>query len=971
MGNGISRAHEQQFNYGLRDALKNTTAQWKDATDESFSVERMGELKGNTSKRVDVLVHVEGLPVVAIETSYDGRDACNDAESRILEETVRGGKYINTAIAVEIPDEFHKCHSAFDVVEKLEDCESLRYAMYQYLPVGNDLLRLPGDGFFEGSVFNLSDLLNSAVVAKEVVDDEAGKVASLVRNAAECLEEGLTGDQQMELSGVVYQRTPFKGLQTTAVLWLNALLTMQRLQKQGVSDVSSFLDLGIGSVCDPRPVLYSWRKIWEKNWRSIFGPAITALEWSMRWDIVATGKALGLLVNAVQSIEFMQLGPHVHIGAELFPKLSEDRKETAAFYTQPATAELLATMTIRPEDLPNKGGDLFEEYRVGDLACGTGTLVRAGYQRIRSIHERNGGDVESVTQLHKTAMEKGLIGVDISPIATHFASSSLAAIGMGEPYGKTQIGWVEVGGKEGLTGALEYFHADGLSDLFVKKFGQSVGVEEDAGTVMQSVVVGEGSMDVLIMNPPYSRTRRGQTAFDIGGLSDEEIADCQKRWGWHIKNESASKVAGMAASFLALARAKVKYGGRIGFVLPLTAAFADSWRATRKMLECDFKDITAVVVSSGQALGKDALSADTNMEEMLLTATRRELKDMHNDPSSIRCVTLQQSPVRLGEAREIGRAILKAENVVWLGDGEVGSVVDFETKGDGAGWSPLGVVHSNLAIVANKLCNGVLSPLGKIPVKLGVIMSTMEKMFDVGPTHDLVGYVRNYGSRGGFEFVPVVSSRDATGSDCAMWTADSKNKRQLCVYPTHKGYPVRPDLAERMRGTASTLFYARGMRWTSHSLLSAMTHIPAMGGNQWTSLGHTDSRVLKAGALWFNSTLGMFVHWTQGQRTHAGRSMTQIGAIRKMPCPRFDTLSEDALDFAVRVFDESKDDVLLPACQGHVDVVRDQIDQAVIEMFGLPKDVIEDVKVIRRLWCEEPSVHGGNKTALRLLENDV
>ena len=967
MVDGQSKAHEQQFNYELGNALKGTTAQWKASSEGSFSVERTGELKGSASKRVDILVRVDGLPVVAIETSYDGRDACNDAMARISEETVRGGKMITTAIAVEIPLGFRH-FTRDETARELRVCDDLKYAMYQYLPAENDLVRLPECGFFKGSVFNLSHLLNSAVVAKEVVDDESGKVALLVRNAAERLEEGLTGDQQAKLSGVVYQRTPFKGLQTTAVLWLNALLTMQRLQKQGVVDTSVFSSLGIGSSCDPRPVLDAWQKIWEKNWRSIFGPAITALEWSMRWDFVATADALGLLVNAVQSIELMQLGSHVHIGAELFPKLSEDRKETAAFYTQPATAELLATLTIRSEDMPYKGADLFEKFRLGDLACGTGTLLRAGYQQIKAFHEENGGDIESVKCLHKTAMEKGLIGVDISPIATHFASSSLAAIGMGEPYGKTQIGWVEVGGKEGLTGALEYFHADGLSDLFVKKFGQSEGSEEDEGTAMQSVVVSEGSLDVLMMNPPYTNTQ-GRPAFDIKGLSQDQISKCQERWKKQMRGVPALRTAGMAASFLALARLKVKRGGRIGFVLPLTAAFGDSWTKTRAMLECDFEDITAVVVSSGKALGTDALSADTNMEEMLLTATRRELKDIHNGPSSIRCVTLEKPPIRLGEAREIGRAILKVEDAVWLGDGKVGSVVDFEASGDGMAWSPLGVVHSDLAIVAYKLRRGMLCPFGKESVSLGVDMATVDDVLDVGPVEVQIGHVKGGRPYGVFAFSPVISRSDAIGENCAMWSANSKTQRQLVVLPTHKGIPTgMEDQCKQVRRSASTLFYATGIRWTSQAMLSVTTHIPAMGGRAWVGLGHVDSRVLKASVLWFNSIFGMLIHWTQGMRTQPGRCVIRMGAIRKMPCPCFADLSVNALDFAVCAFDSLKERVLLPACQVHVDVVRDEIDQAVIDMLDLPKDTIKDIRILRRFWCEEPSVHGGNKTALKLLK---
>ena len=154
------------------------------------------------------------------------------------------------------------------------------------------------------------------------------------------------------------------------------------------------------------------------------------------------------------------------------------------------------------------------------------------------------------------------------------------------------------------------------------------------------------------MNPPYSRTRGGQSAFDIAGLSDRDRAACQKRWRELVKNEPVNNQAGMAASFLALARQKVKPGGRIGFVLPLTAAFADAWSRTRQMIEEDFEDIVAVASSEG------SLSADTGMQEMLLAATRRQEKS--RAPSPIRCVTLRSIPSRLGEAGEMARAIRQA-----------------------------------------------------------------------------------------------------------------------------------------------------------------------------------------------------------------------------------------------------------------------------------------------------------------------
>lgn len=158
------------------------------------------------------------------------------------------------------------------------------------------------------------------------------------------------------------------------------------------------------------------------------------------------------------------------------------------------------------------------------------------------------------------------------------------------------------------------------------------------------------------MNPPYSRTRGGQSAFDIAGLSERERAACQRRWRELVKGESVNNQAGMAASFLALARRKVKPGGRIGFVLPLTSAFADAWSATRQMIAEDFEDIIAVAASEG------SLSADTGMQEMLLTATRRKGKS--RAPSPIRCVTLRSAPSRLGEAGEVARAVRQAARKV-------------------------------------------------------------------------------------------------------------------------------------------------------------------------------------------------------------------------------------------------------------------------------------------------------------------
>ena len=250
----------------------------------------------------------------------------------------------------------------------------------------------------------------------------------------------------------------------------------------------------------------------------------------------------------------------------------------------------------------------------------------------------------------------------------------------------------------------------------------------------------------------------------------------------------------------------------------------------------------------------------------------------------------------------------------------------------------------------------------------------------MGPTHHLIGHPNGErADRGAFEFHPVTSETDAIGADRALWGASAEKQRSLHVLPTHKGLAPpgvgSPEQRRRIRESVSTLFYARNIRWTSQALLSASTPQPTLGGSTWTALGHEDARVRKAYALWWNSTLGMIVHWTQGQRTQNGRSRTQIGALRKIPCPRLDKLSDALLDMASARFDALSNQSLLPARDAAKDPVRKEIDAAVSNIFEIHKaqsaskeatslesvpdsGISNAIGILRELWCAEPSVHG-------------
>ena len=902
----------------LGAALKRSNPLWSGC----IIVEETGVLAESAGLKPDLLIAPKSAPPISVETSYLKGDADRDARDRLGKHYKPTMDEIKVAIAVELAPACRK-------IKRLAG-QKLRYAVLQLLP-GGEVRRFPEAGFIEGTHHDLARIAQASV-PKEDVEAVAKQVAKLVDGAANLLEKEIPQRHLTGISAALYQRSAVTGLRTTAILWLNALL-VQRMLFGGVHDIPPISHRPIECV-------RAWKKIHRINWRAIFEPAVLILDDVRRMAPGPASKSLGLLEEAVELIDSAKLGSEINVGAELFPLMSEDRKQSAAFYTQPATAEFLAALAM-PEEMDSWDLDVFDRLKIADLACGTGTLLRFGYRQARLYHERR-GTKKTLEKLHKAAMEKGLYGADVSPIAAHLTSSSLA-VASKQPYGKTNVGWVGVGSPD-MTGSIEYIGTEAVQDRLFGAAG--TGGSAGGAKAARTVKVAARSMSVILMNPPYSRTRGGQSAFDIAGLTDRERDACQARWGKLISGEPCVKTAGMAATFLCAAHKKLKPGGRVGFVLPRTAAFAETWAGTRGMVETEYRDITAVAV--GSALGREAMSADTNMEEIVLVATKKERGSGARSP--VRCVTLYEPMTRVGEAAEIARAVQNGpdEGPVSIGGTEIGVSSVFSTGG-GAPWSAVGVVNDTLERIKTGLLAGVLenadgTEAGRVP------MNTIGELFDVGPTHDLIGHPAGGDPRGAFTFHPVVSDTDAIGMHRSLWKADAKAQTSMIVKPTHKGTVCRKGKAAGMWDTRSSLFYARNMRWTSQALVAATTENEAMGGSTWTSLKHADGKALKAFALWANSIYGIVTYWANGSRTHQGRSRMQVRAIKKVRCPDFAALK---LDEAAGQFDRLSKKTLKAAHLAGEDPVRAEINEAVSEMLGVPG---YGAATLTRLWCAEPSV---------------
>ena len=107
------------------------------------------------------------------------------------------------------------------------------------------------------------------------------------------------------------------------------------------------------------------------------------------------------------------------------------------------------------------------------------------------------------------------------------------------------------------------------------------------------------------MNPPFTRATNHEgahaditnPAFAAFDATDEDQAAMGKRANRLAKGTCSHGNAGIASTFAALAHKKIKLGGVLALVLPLSAATGLSWENLRKMIARDYTDVTVVSIA--------------------------------------------------------------------------------------------------------------------------------------------------------------------------------------------------------------------------------------------------------------------------------------------------------------------------------------------------------------------------------------
>ena len=589
------------------------------------------------------------------KVSADYAGAEDAADARLGKHPVNGEHAIETAIALVYPPEFQQLDGEA-LREAIRETNALEYALYTHVQDderGRE--RLPEAGWLRGGVIDLAMLVHRAATPAPRVEALADAFQEGVGQAAKLFDFPYGSERGIALAGVLNpgveeedteeRRKALAKADTeqsrrmAMTVILNALVFHESLAEAEfrvpdadghiVPSVETFWEK---STFQRRNLLAEWDAILDRNYWPIFASAKAMLGPDVMPATTAARIAHRLWGTANELVQGGVTRSHDLTGT-VFQRLIADRKFLATFYTRPEAAALLAGLAL-PADRPPGGMDwsnrgALADTQIGDFACGTGTLLSAAYQRLSLLHELHGGDAKA---LHGPMMAHGLYGLDVLNIAVHLTAAMLAGAQPDTPFDGECLLTMPYGARDdgnAAIGSLDLLAAEVQPALIGQAAAPTAGGRspEDVRDLVNRV--GHGKFDLVIMNPPF--TRQGGQEADRKGIGNAAFAAfntpraVQDGMQAKLRTVSGSERlgsgnAGVAAHFADLGMRKLRPGGTLALVLPLSAMSGSEWEATRRAIGDRFGQITVLTIS---APGSDQLSfsADTGMAECLIAAS--------------------------------------------------------------------------------------------------------------------------------------------------------------------------------------------------------------------------------------------------------------------------------------------------------------------------------------------------------------
>ncbi|MBO9308763.1 MAG: hypothetical protein J7551_03150 [Chloroflexi bacterium] len=791
-------------------------------------------------------------------------------------------------------------------------------------------------------------------------------------------------DVELSRSAAVSETAHYAGVARIAgLIVLNALI-FQELLSQSVQSVKN-----LNSAAAERTPTLTFSEIWQGIYTQIDYYPIFYLAHQVILRLSSTAVIVELfdkLIRAAVRIAGMRAALQHDLMGRVYHRLLSQAKFLGTYYTSIPAAVLLLKLALHPArwrvDWSNF--DEARQFRVADLACGTGTLLMAAADAITNNHvntcsER--GVASRRADLQRALAEEILYGYDVLASAIHITASTLALRAPEQTFRRMNLFALPLGGEGLRLGSIEFGNAFQIA-LPQDLFGSARQVTGSGDTITYYAPLPK--LDLCVMNPPFVRSVGGNLLF--GSLPEDVRSSMQRRLQRMIqqRNLSASTTAGLGAVFVAVAHPYIKEGGRIALILPKALLSGVAWEKTRQLINQHYR-LEYLIVSHDPEQWN--FSDSTALSEVLLIARKvtddesgmpeGERPDLYDLPSNGNgnptIFTLRRNPLAkehfqgtvainlhrnvrtVLEALTVAQVVARTDHVslvggqgetsIYYGNTEMATtcLVPYEVAAEN--WMlPCAFAQIDLIRTARDLLRGELWIPG-VRRRTALNLCRLSELGDLGPDRRAI--------HNAFEL-----SRRRTLYR-AFWGHDSRQVVSIAQKP-NKYLRARSTAApktqlgcpENLLPRSSQLLLSERMRLNTQRLFAVRLSQPALSNVWWGfQLNRQDERHEKALALWLNGTLHILMALANRIETHGAWVQFKKQTLAALPVLDVRSLTEWQLDKLVEAYDRLCDQPLLPFPEMERDPTRAAIDAALSEALALP-----DLSGLRILLGQEPII---------------
>lgn len=827
--------------------------------------------------------------------------------------------------------------------------------------------RFPKEGWLTGSVADIATAIRVRATPISKIEEAVQTLKNGVNHAAARAEQTIQErpDIGKRIANILVQDPGKQTLQMAMLIIGNAFVFQSLLaHKPGMEIVPSLSEITEEyknlSVSE---VLEAWKHIQNINYTPIFGVAERLVR-VLQGDDTLAGDILRILRKTALTLGRMGLAQEHEIAGIAFQEFITERKIIKANYTRPESSALLCALV-----LPELNKDA-KNIKVADFACGTGTLLNGMYQRILTLHEQAGGKGKD---LHKHMVEKNLLGCDIMPNATHLTVSIIAGIYPDIRIGDTRIRTMKYGTPHGdgryAIGALDLLSNPGETFPLNLEEAETISGQGNRTDAFQQHF-RHSEFDYVVQNPPFTRIGADNNSDVLKQIfADKAVAGAMRKSLKAQKSKIGHGQAGLGSYFVELADKMLKRNGRMGVVLPISAIAGTSWRKVRNLWAREYHDVVIITIADSD-IKNCSFSADTNIGECLIAAT----KGKSGNTGRGLFVCIYRQPGSQLESLEIAKQIHQLREVHQLEDGTVGGnsikvgneivgyAIDAPLIQANEAWPVTRVKDMVVVQSAHQLTNSHLwlsrqeRPL-ELPIcSLSEIATIGKRILDI---KDDAGHRVFDVEKGGHE----------TADYPCLWHVKSEMQRAMVVAPDAHALPRPKGVSKigEIKAWNGRCHYNSFLQFNANSLAVMFTEHDAIGVNLIPNIVFDNKNYDYVWTLWGNSTLGLLCHWMHSGKQQQGRGIIRKESLSSLPTLDVRQLNPFQLAIAESIFHELKHQRMLPFNEMVDDLVRQNLDRRLLsEVLGFREDthpeVHEGLDLLRKKFCEEPSIDGDKKS---------